>query len=118
MLIVKKAKIKCPEKNCKADIMKEWNIGVLPRLLSMGALFFKCRKCSNIFHINLPLYLTNKFLDAMPKDPEYRDGDFITRTDPVTDEEEELFMKMLREKPSELLDALQSIEKIDLKNYE
>lgn len=120
MPIIKKAKIKCPNKKCNTLIYREWNLGVLPKLLSMGSLCFKCRKCDAIFHIHTPFYMIEKFLDAMASDPDliYQDGEWIKKCDQITDEEEKIFVSMLKEKQMEFLDALSEIEDINLENYQ
>lgn len=117
MPIIRKANPKCPKKECRTEIKKEWNIGVLPRLLSMGIIFFKCRKCNSILQVNMPMYIMEKFLDAMPSDPSYRDGEFIDTKEKITKEEEEMFIDMIKNQPEELFQILQSIENINLDNY-
>lgn len=118
MAVVKSAKIKCPNKRCSTLIYKEWSLGVLPRLLTMGAMFFKCHECEEIFYVSIPMYMIEKFLGAMSSDPTYRDGEFIKKMDPISDDEEKLFIKMLEEKPTDLLQALKLVDNVDLDKFD
>ena len=119
MHIVKKTNIKCPNKKCKTKIYKEWNIGISPRLISIASLYFRCQKCEAVFYINLPMYMIEKYLDSMPSDPEYKyiDGELIYNKTEISQEDEELFKKIITKNPSVLIESLKSIEKIDLDKY-
>jgi len=120
MPIIKKANLKCPNKNCNSTIYREWNVGVIPKLLSVGSLYFKCRKCSSIIYVSVPLYMVSKFLEVMESDKSliYIDGEWLPKIEEIDEEEIKIFMGMLQQNPTELLTALSQIEKIDLNNYE
>lgn len=116
---IKKVKIRCPNKNCNTLIYREWNLGVLPKLLSNASLCFRCRKCNAVFYINTPIYLIEKFLDAMESDPNlmYADGEWVSKCEPITENEEKIFSQILQENQKELMDELSKIERINLKDY-
>ncbi len=120
MPIIRKANLKCPNKKCNSLIYREWNIGVVPKLLSIGSLYFKCRKCSSVLFVSIPLYMISSFLEAMESDDSliYTDGEWMQKIDKITDEEEKIFIDMLKNNSSELLKSLASITSIDFRNYD
>jgi hypothetical protein len=119
MYIIKNTNIKCPNKKCKTKIYREWNIGVSPRLVSIASLHFRCQKCEAVFYINLPMYMISKYLDYMPSDPDYKyiDGELTYNKVEISEDDEKLFQKIMKESPKVLIESLRSIEKIDLDKY-
>lgn len=119
MPIVRKAKIKCPNKSCKMKIYSDRCIGVAPRLLALASVYFRCRKCDTVFYVNIPVYVIHRFLQTMGIDPDirYGDGEVIENISPITAEEEGIFVNMMQEQPMELIKSLMSIDKIDLDKF-
>lgn len=107
--------LKCPNKKCKETIYRENMIGVKPKVLSIGSVYFKCAKCDETFFIHLPIYLVNDIINSLDTKIKVRKNTIDPRA--ITDKEEKIFKSMIQAHPTEMLEALRQIEP-DLSQYE
>lgn len=72
--------------------------------------------------VTMPVYIVDKVKLQMPSDPSlvYIEGEYIPRQtiDAISDEEEQIFVKMMQENPLEFMGTLKAMTSIDMDNFE
>jgi len=90
--------------------------------LVYASLIFKCNKCQEMGQVTMPVYIVDKVKLQMPSDPSlvYIEGEYIPRQtiDAISDEEEQIFVKMMQENPLEFMGTLKAMTSIDMDNFE